>query len=166
MNCLQCWAEFSITNLEELLNEVRERVLDFSLAVWRENPNAGETNSDIPEPLSSDKVTQIFHTTVHSGTANLVGTANDSSIAFNIASNDFDTVHRVLRDNGVSKEDIDELKRVLTQDEPPQSPGRFGPKVSSWIAKMMQKASEGTWNIAIGAGGSLLSEVISKFYGF
>ena len=166
MNCLQCWAEFSRTRLDELFNTVRERVLNFSLAVWKEHPNAGESNSNASVPLSPDKVTQIFHTTVHGGTANLVGTANDSSIVFNIASNDFNTVRRVLKDNGVSKEDIAELKSALTQDKPPQSPGRFGPKVSSWIVKMMQKASEGTWNIAIGAGGSLLSEVISKFYGF
>lgn len=166
MNCLECWAEFSRANLEELLNAVRERVLDFSLAVWKEHPNAGEINSNTMETLNPDEVTQIFHTTVHGGTANLVGTANNSSIVFNIASNDFDSVHRVLRDNDVSEKDIAELKRALTQDKPPQSPGQFGPKVSSWIAKMVQKASEGTWNIAIGAGGSLLSEVISKFYGF
>lgn len=166
MNCLQCWAEFGIASLYELLNIVRERVLDFSLAVWKEYPNAGAINSNAPKSPNPDKVKQIFHMTVHGGNANLVGTANNSSIVFNIASNDFDSVHRVLRDNDVSEKDIAELKRALTQDKPPQSPGQFGPKVSSWIAKMVQKASEGTWNIAIGAGGSLLSEVISKFYGF
>ncbi|MCY4553710.1 MAG: hypothetical protein OXC79_08545 [Candidatus Poribacteria bacterium] len=166
MNCLQCWAEFSITDLDELLNTVRERVLDFSLAVWKEYPNVGVTNSKASESVSPDKVTQIFHTRIHGGTANLVGTANDSSIVFNIIPNNFDTVHSVLKGNGVSEKDIAELKNAVTQDKPPQSPGQFGPKVSSWIAKMVQKSSEGTWNIAIGAAGSLLAEVISKFYGF
>ena len=166
MNCLECWAEFSAMNLEELLNTVRERVLDFSLAIWKEYPNAGESNSNALGSLSPNKVTQIFHTTVHSGTANLVGTANNSSIAFNITSNDFDALSRVLENNGVSEKDIAELKTAVLEDEPPQSPSQFGPKVSSWIAGMIQKASEGTWGVAIGAAANLLAEAISKFYGF
>ena len=166
MNCLECWAEFGTMNLVELLNTVRDRILDFSLAVWKEHPNAGETNSNTPESPSLDKITQIFNTTVYGGTANLVGTANNSSVAFNIVSNDFKSVGRVLQNNSVSEQDITELERALAADKPPQSPDQFGPKVSSWIAKMMEKASEGTWGIGIAAGGNLLAKIISKFYGF
>ena len=123
MNCLQCWAEFSTTNLIELLNAVRNRVLDFSLAVGKEHPNAGETNPNAPESPSSDKITQIFNMTIHGGTANLVGTANNSSVAFNIISNDFESVRRILQDNDVSKKDIAELEKALAADKPPRSPG-------------------------------------------
>ena len=165
MNCLQCWAEFSITSLEELLNEVRERILDFSLAVWKEQSKSDDINPNTLGSLSPNQVTHIFNTTVHNGSANVVGTANNSSIEFNIVPNDIEALYRVLKNNGVSEEDIVELKNAIAEDKPPQSPGQFGPKVSSWIAKMIQKASEGTWNIAIGVGANLLSEVLSKFYG-
>ena len=165
MDCLECWGEFSTTNLVELLNTVRNRILDFSLAVWKEHPNAGEMDSNAPESPSSDKITQIFNTTVHGGTANLVGTANNSSIAFNIVSNDFESVRRALQSNGVSEQDITELERALAVDKPPQSPEQFGPKVSSWIAGMMKKASEGTWSVGIAAAGNLLAKIISEYYG-
>ena len=164
MNCLECWAEFGTMNLVELLNTVRDRILDFSLAVWKEHPNAGETNSNASESPSSDKITQIFNTTVHSGTANLVGTANNSSVAFNIVSNDFESVRRALQNNGVSEQDITELKRALAADKPPQSPERFGTKVSAWIARMMKKAAEGTWGIGIATAGNLLAKIISEYY--
>ena len=164
-SCLHCWAEFGAVNLVELLNTVRDRVLDFSLAVWKEYPNAGETNSNASESPSSDKVTQIFNTTVYGGSANLVGTANDSSVTFNIKSHDFKSVCHVLRNNGVGEEDINELKEALDEDQLPESPGRFGPKVSSWIARMVKKASEGAWGIGIAAAGKLLAEILSKFYG-
>ena len=170
MNCLQCWAEFSVGNLVELLNTVRNRVLDFTLALWKENPTAGELNTKAQKSLSQDKVThlvnQTFYTEIHGGTANLLGTANDSSVEFNnIVSGDFESISHVLKNNGISEEDIAELKNALVEDGSPQSSGRFGPKVSSWMGKMTEKAACGTWNIAVGAGGNLLAEIISKYYG-
>ncbi|MDE0636669.1 MAG: hypothetical protein OXI43_12590 [Candidatus Poribacteria bacterium] len=165
MNCLQCWAEFSRANLDELFNAVRERVLDFSLALWKEYPNAGEVNPDTSESISSDRVTQIFSTKIYGGNTNLTGTANNSPITLNITSNDFDAVSYVLKNNGLSDKDLAELQSALSADKPPQKTGQFGPKVSSWIAKMMKKAAEGTWNIAIGTAGNLLASTISKYYG-
>ena len=115
--------------------------------------------------LDSSRVTQIFNTTVYGGAANLVGAATDSTIEFNIAAKDFDSLDSVLRESGVSDRDILELKSALDTDDPPESAERFGPKVSAWIAKMMQKAAEGSWGIGVGAAGSLLAQVIAKFYG-
>ena len=166
MNCLECWAEFSTTHLVELLNAVRDRVLDFSLAIWKEHPNAGEANSNAPEVLSSDKITQIFNTTVYGGSANLVGAANDTTIAFNIIPYDIESLRRALHHNGVSSEDISELENAIAGEGEPQSPGQFGPKVSSWIAGMMKKASEGTWGVGIAAAGNILAKILLKFYGF
>ena len=165
MNCLQCWAEFSPANLDELFNAVRERVLDFSLALWKEYPNAGEINSDTSESISSNKVTQILNTKIYGGNTNLTGTANNSPITLNITSNDFDAVSHVLKNNGLSDKDLAELHSALSADKPPQTPGKFGPKVSSWIVRMMKKAAEGTWNIAIGTAANLLAGTISKYYG-
>ena len=166
MNCLACWGEFSTLNLIELLNIVRNRLLEFLVTVQKEHPNAGKTNSNAQGFPSPDKITQIFNTTVtHGGNVNLIGTANDSSVAFNIGLNDFESVHRVLQENGVSEEDIAELKNALSEDKPHETLGSFGPKVSSWIAHMTQKAADGTWNIGIAAAGNLLSDVLSKFCG-
>ena len=165
MTCVECWAEFSVGDCIELLNAVRNRVLDFSLALWKENPTAGETSSTVQKSLSPEKITQIFNTTVHSGTANLLGTANNSSVEFNIGLNDFESVRHALKNNGVSEEDIAELKKVFAEDERPQSANQFGPKVNSWIAGMVKKTLDGTWNIGIGTAGELLADIISKYYG-
>ena len=170
MTCVECWAEFGVGNLVEVLNAVRNRVLDFSLALWRENPGAGETSSNVRGSLNSDKIThlvnQTFYTEIHGGTANLLGTTTSSSIEFNIGLNDFQSVRRILQGHSVSEKDIAELEVALAEDEPPQSPNRYGSKVTFWISGMIKKASEGTWNIGIGAAGNLLAETLSKYYGF
>lgn len=167
MNCLECWTEFSTLHFVELLNTVRNRLLDFLVAVQKEHPNADMTNSNVPDSPSPDKITQIFNMTVtDGGNVNIVGTANDSSVGSAIISNNFESVRRVLKENGMSEQDLEELKNALDEDGLPQSLGSFGPKVSSWIASMRKKAAEGTWNIGIGTAANLLSEILSKFYNF
>jgi hypothetical protein len=70
-----------------------------------------------------------------------------------------------LEQNGVQKTDLIELKGAL-ESENVTTPGKgFGPKVSAWIAKMMQKAANGSWQIGLGAAGNLLAGAIAKYYG-
>lgn len=164
-NCIQAWAEFSTMHLVELLNAVRNRILDFVLAISKEAPTAGESVGNATTAIQPAKVTQIFHTTVYGGSANLVGTAHGSLITFNIATNDFASLADTLRQQGVSGDDIKELQDAVESDHKPIDRGKFGPKVSSWIAKMMQKAADGSWGIGIGAAGNLLAQAIAKYYG-
>lgn len=162
-NCIQTWAEFSTNHLIELLNAVRNRIVDFSLALWKEQPNAGESN--VNTAVDRSRITQIFNTTVYGGAANLVGSAHHSTIEFNIEAKNFTSLERVLRENGVDENDVNELKVALEDDEQPNPNKGFGPRVSSWISKMMKKAAEGSWEVGVGAAGTLLAQAIAKYYG-
>ena len=164
-NCMQAWAEMSTSCLVELLNTVRNRVLDFVLAVWKEAPMAGEPNDRQNPEIEPSKVTQIFNTTVYGGAANLVGSASQSTITFNVQPHDFESLADALRSHGVNDEDIGELQTAVESDGEVTQPGRFGARVSGWIAQMMQKAANGTWAIGLGAAGNLLAQLISKYYG-
>ncbi|MBI4964901.1 MAG: hypothetical protein HY913_16630 [Desulfomonile tiedjei] len=162
-NCIEAWAIFPTGQLVELLNAVRNRILDFALAVLKEAPEAGELASTAPTTLEEARVTQIFNTIVNGGSANLVGTSNSSKIVFNVATGDFSSLECVLLENGVLEEDTEELRMAL-ESEKTMKEG-FGPKVSGWIGKMMSKAAEGVWNIGLEAAGKLLRETITKYYG-
>lgn len=164
-NCLQAWAEFSTTNFVELVNTVRNRILDFTLALWKQQPLAGETRGVPAQGLGASMVTQIFNTTVYGGSANLVGSAHDSSVSFHIVKNDFASLEQVLCENGLEKKDIAQLHSAIKADEPPTSPQGFGPRVSSWITAMTEKAASGTWKIGLGVAATLLEKAIAKYYG-
>ena len=103
--------------------------------------------------------------TTQGGTVNLVGMANDSKIEFNIVAGDFSSLEKVLQQNAVSPDDIQELHSALASDEHSGFNKKIGPEVSSWMAKMLQKAGDGTWGIGIAAGGNLLGQVIAKYFG-
>ena len=152
-NCVQAWAEIGAGAIIEILNTVRNRILDFALAVWKDDPKAGELLNDSEHRPEPEKITQIFNTTVYGGTANLVGSAINSPIALKIINNDFSSLEHALKEKGIATEDIAILKEAVHADPKPESINIFGPKVSEWIAKMVQKAADGSWKIGIGAAG-------------
>lgn len=165
-NCMQAWAEFSPNQLVELMNTVRNRVLDLSIALWKQDPHAGELSSGSSPVLEAKTVTQIFNTTVLGGTANLVGSATNSNLEFNITEGDFSTLEKILTENGVLQSDLATLRTAISSDPRPDSPAKLGASVSEWVGRMISKAASGAWEIGVNAAGSLLAQAIAKYYGF
>ena len=104
-NCVQAWGEVGVAQLVEILNAVRNRILDFVLAVWKEAPTAGEQHDKAAHGIEPRRVTQIFNTTVYGGSASLVGSASNSPISFTISQSDFSSLEKALRSNGVQDKD-------------------------------------------------------------
>ncbi len=164
-NCIHAWAEFSAGNLIELLNTVRNRILDFALAVWKEAPTAGEEFGNMSDNIAPARVNQIFNTTVYGGAANVVGSTANSHVIFAIMAGDLESLEKALREKGMLKKDIEELRIAITTDERPQKSDSFGPRVSSWIGNMIKKAAEGSWAIGLETAGNLLAQAIARYYG-
>lgn len=164
-NCLEAWAEFGTGALVEVTNAVRNRILDFAIALWKEAPEAGDASGSSHSTIEPTKLTQIFNTTVYGGAANVLGSAHDSKIEFNIPQADLEALRKVLEGNGVNDEDIKTLNLALTEEPAPASTGRYGPKVADWISTMIGKAASGVWSIGLGAAGKVLEEALLKFYG-
>ena len=165
LNCLYAWCEFSASQLLEVLNTVRNRILDFSIAIGKENPTAGE-DSISDSLIKPTKVTQIFETTVLGGYANVIGTTQESHINIEVRSNDLSSLEKHLQEIKVPKRSIAELKEILNNESHPTTSERVGPRVNHWIAKMVTKAAEGSWKVSIAVASKLLADAISKFYGF
>jgi hypothetical protein len=165
LNCIQCWLEGSRGHLVEAINAVRNRTLEFILALQKQFPLIGETTLS-RDNAQSATISQIFHTTVYGGAANLVGSAQNSTIHFNIHKDDFESLSKLLKEHGVSDADVKELDKAVKSDPVPKEQGKFGAKVSAWIAYMIQKSASGTWEVGLGAAATLLGQALAKYYGF
>ncbi len=99
----------------------------------------------------------------------ILGDVSHSTVTQNqtmdIQKGDFEGLRKCLADEGVSPRDIEALEAAIKVDPPPSSGNQFGKTVSSWIGNMLAKAASGSWQIGVGAAGSLLSNAISAFYG-
>jgi hypothetical protein len=163
-SCVQAWAEVSVVQILEILNAVRNRILDFALGVWKEAPTAGDEHDDTTHRIEPGRVTQIFNTTVYGGSANLVGNASNSPITFTVSQNDLASLEGVLRNNGVQDKDVEQLRVAIQRDARPRKGQGLGPRVSSWIGGMVKKAAEGSWAVGVQAASNLLVQAISKYY--
>ncbi|HVZ93415.1 MAG TPA: hypothetical protein VG797_02790 [Phycisphaerales bacterium] len=163
MNCIHAWGAISSTELEEISNAVRNKLLDFSIALEKEGaiPIEGEKGAARP----ADQVSQIFNTTVYGGTLGVVGGAHASTLSFQISQNSFEELIKFLHTQGLTPKDTHELKKAIESDSRPISSSQFGPKVASWIAGMTKKAATGAWDVGVGAAANILSAALSKYYG-
>lgn len=82
-----------------------------------------------------------------------------------IKKNDLDALEKLLSNNNVSSEDINELKEIVQSEQPDIENKRLGTKANNWISKMISKSLDGTWAIGIGAAGKLLADAIKYYYG-
>ena len=161
-NCIHAWAFCPMGYLDEVVNSVRNRVLSFVLEIWKQYPDAGE-GRDVHR-IKPDVVTQVFYTTVNKGNANIVGSAVNSPLVFNVNQADMDSLVAALREANVEEEDILELKTAIASD-PQQPSGGFGSHVSDWVGAMTAKAAKGVWSVGINVGTELLAGVLKKYYG-
>lgn len=76
MTCMKAWKVIPQTALIAILDEIRNRILNFVLQIEAENPAAGEAEIN-SKPVPSEKVTQIFNTHI-SGDAQNVSIGGDN----------------------------------------------------------------------------------------
>lgn len=136
--------------------------MKFALALGKEYPDARAVKKSVA-PGNVEKVNQIFVNNIY-GSAGVIGHAHHSNVVLNVQQGDFGSLKQTLSEKGVSPADIRELKQALDAEEAPK-PGGFGPLVSAWIGKMMQKAADGSWKIGTDVAGSLIGKALSKYYG-
>jgi hypothetical protein len=164
MNCLQAWGEFSRGSVVEALNTVRNRILDFALAIEREYPHAGE-RSESPSSVDQRKITQIFNTTITGGSMNLVGSAAHSAVSLTVGSGDMDAVRRQLEDLGATAAEIQSLQKALKEEPAPKVGAGFGPRVAEWLGHAIGKAASGAWKVGVDVASKVLTKMLCSYYG-
>ncbi|MBF4465868.1 hypothetical protein IRZ99_11435 [Flavobacterium sp. LC2016-12] len=145
---------------------VRNSLLDFMLKIDSEFGNITE----IEELKTKRKeIATIMNQTIINTTGDgiIVNTGEKAKINanINITKGSKDELSNRLRESGVKEEDIAELVEIIDDEEPNFVNNTFGQKVNTWTQKMLGKALDGSWNIGIGAAGSLVAEVVKAYYG-
>ena len=162
---VEAWKPFSKSQMEGILDQVRNRLLDFLLELQQINPDVMKSENAI-RSVPSDKVQNIFNTTILGG-QNIVSTGTDFSqkVTQSVKVKDAQSLLGYLRNLGLPEDALEDLKNALAQDgERPR--GELGAAVKSWLGKMTVKAIDGTWRVALDAAASLLKESLFHYYGW
>lgn len=114
------------------------------------------------------KITTVLNQTITvTGDGNVLNTGDYSTITakINVYKGNKEILQKSLIENGVSKEDISELLKIIDTEVPNEKTLTFGSKVNIWLSKMFAKALDGSWEIGIATAGGILAEVIQRYYG-
>lgn len=152
------------TSIVEILSNIRSKLLDFMLEFDGKFGDLTEIN-DLR--MKKDEISSIVNNTIINGDGNVLNTGNNSTIKNSITVNKYnkEDLLRELNNVGVSKADAAELVEIIDNESPNPDTKKFGQQVNTWIGKMIAKTIDGSWDVSIGAAGSLLAEIIKGYYG-
>lgn len=160
------WQSISTSSLVALLDTIKNRVLNFVLEIKAVAPNAGEPSQD-EKPIPEERVQQVFNTVIWGGYAQIA--AGNQTIKYDtdikIIQNDFDSLRRFLSSLEVGEDSIRELAEAIQEDKKHQKETGFGNRVQTWLGKMICRAADGSWRIAIAVAANLLTRALTQYYG-
>lgn len=156
---------FKRSQLLGITSKLRNIILNWSLQL--------EEDGILGKGLKfSDKEKEAAMSVNHFNIQNLQGVAGtisggtiNQNNQINIKEMDFDSLAKYLAANNVAFSDIQTLKEAIQHDPIPTESNKLGENVSVWIATMMGKAANGSWDIGIATAGTLLAQSIASFYG-
>ena len=79
--------------------------------------------------------------------------------------NNVELLRESLERNKIARDDIDEITEIITQSEVPADSNGYSQPVKNWIGKMINKSVNGTWEVSVATAGSILSQIICRYYG-
>ncbi len=164
MNCLSAWRQIAPGSVISILDNVRNRVLNFSLEIEAKAPAAGEAKPG-EHPVPKDSINQIFNMVVYGGTVAAGSHHFTQSSITEIKQGDIDSLVKFLESQGISKEDSKQLVEAVKEDPPPKDASHLGSRVSSWMGRMIAKTASGAWKIATEEGAKILMEAVKRHYG-
>ena len=156
---------FKRSQLLGITSKLRNIILNWSLQL--------EEDGILGKGLKfSDKEKEAAMSVNHFNIQNLQGVAGtisggtiNQNNQMNIKEMDFDSLAKYLAANNIALSDIQTLIESIQHDSIPTESNKLGENVSGWIATMMGKAANGSWDIGIATAGTLLAQSIASFYG-
>lgn len=154
------------SDISNILSNVKKTILDWSINLEKQ----GIIGEDYI--FTDEEKQMIQNVSYHIGNVGNMANHNDNSTINQTSTNtvqiikgDFNSLASNLRSYGIEEADIQELKTIIDVTPLPQSPSEYSPDLKSWMAKMIGKSIDGTWQVAVGAAGSLLAIGIQQYFG-
>jgi hypothetical protein len=161
MVCLEAHVPITPHMIAGVLDTVRNRVLTFSLEIWKEDPEAGDAAGPGRVDVPAERVDQIFHTYVLAPVAalNVGGGQINLAMDVTVVPGDIESLRAALAQLGVGDSDIRELEAALAEDAPVSGSGSLGPATATWLARVGEQAEQ----LANGVTAGVLTELLMRF---
>jgi hypothetical protein len=159
------WCELNMRQVENIVVQVRSRLLDFVLELKDSVGNASETN-ELQQKAQNFDANKVFNATVYGDNNTvLIGDANTQTICNSITRGDFDSLSKVLSEIGIPDAEIADLQGAITEDEKSGKKGTLEGKAGSWFARLLGRAAHGGIGVTTDIVSSVVFKALAAFIG-
>jgi hypothetical protein len=156
------WRELSASQIEGLLDQVRNRALNLALEIERLDPRAGGSAGG-SGAVSADRVTQVFNAVIM-GENVQYAPASANAYQTIVKQGDLDSLNARLRELGIDEADLDELAHAIDADGGATGIGP-GPNVNGWLGRVTMRLARTAGGIGASASAGLIAAAVAKFLG-
>ena len=160
----EAWKPLVKSQLDGILDQVRNRLLDFLLELQQVNPDVVDSEAAI-RAVPQHTIENLFQTIIYGGkntVATGVGFAQLAT-AEAVTSGDIDSLVAHLRGVGLDETALGDVAKAIAQDGDRHS-NQFGSHVKTWFGRMVTKAMDGTWKVALSTAPRILQEALLRYY--
>ena len=159
------WQIVARSTIVDMIDTVRNRVLEFCLRLEEEMPELMADDSD-PSPTPAVKLAasqvfnQVFVFGPHTGNIANASPSAEQSVQV-VKLGDLPELTQALIDVGVPSAEVDALKAAIEED----GGKKVGPKCGDWFKRSKQAVASGTWSLAKGATIATIRGAILSYFG-
>lgn len=152
--------------IKEIVQTVRNRVLELTIEIEKEIPGAADVLVAGPAPKIADKekMTKIVNQTVY-GNVTQVTAADNSTINVNIQQGEISSMVKSLVDAGLPQGAADEIAHIVAAEKPEAPDRPLGIKATEWLSKNLKHAASRGWGIGVSALSKVVEEAALRYYG-
>lgn len=156
--CVGAWRVVPRNWIENVLDQIRNKVLAFALELEGEDPDAGDAPVG-SAPIPKETVTQIFQTTIYGGVG-AFSAGGTAAFVDTVAVGDWASLTAALAQVGLPRGEIDALEAAIAADGQ-----EVGQETTRWQDAIREKIAQGSIRLADGATAGVISGLVLKFLG-
>lgn len=103
----------------------------------------------------------------NTGDGNIINTGNENKIENNttLYKGDLSRIQSEFEKQGIDKEDIQEVSKIIAEEQLNTEANSLGEKSNGWISKIINKSLNGVGKVASGIFANVLATIIKQYYG-
>jgi AbiTii len=160
---VSAWCELNMIQVENILTQVRSRLLDFMLELKGAVGDVAE--KELPEKAQAVHAEKLFTTAIYntgSGTV-VLGSTN---VQVNNKQGDIDGLLAEVKKLGFEKEELEELRQAVIEDKSKnEKPSITEGETSKWYMKALKKIGKGTLDVGVDVLSKVISESLKNYGG-
>ncbi len=158
--CIDAWKAIPIGQYDQILDSIRNRLLDFLLELQEKYPQLKEPSNDTPK-IPEREVTQIFNNNIYGGHLSINSFDNCQVVQQYVQENNLTSLLDYLKKNGVPLTELDDLEISIQKDKKDGKSKDFGVNVKNWISNFSGKVFDKTLDVSL----DLIKMAIFAYYG-